>query len=259
MPNRQATTGASFVAAHDPAPRQAPTTNESVNAKWLDNAGLGIGLFVVLVAMQWIVYLAAFVMIGWGDAWYPPFAAIQMWSAFAFFAGMVGFGLLMMWRSALDEREKAGEFVWLRTRLAELEEELVDDDEKIAELELKLSNTRQDLQERIVLQQRTTARHERGYTPAVLRENEELVNQQTYRDARLLIERACRNLPYSKDKMVALHHGWTQARWREAHTLACQAGLFRVAGNRTDLLVDDINTALSMFDVYCNFSVSRPD
>jgi hypothetical protein len=244
--------------AQEPPHRAAPTTSEIVNARWLDNLGLGIGVFVVLVAGQWLAWLILYT-IGWTDTWHPTLTAIQMWTTFAFFAGLVGFGLLMIWRAALDEREQAGEFVWLRARIEELEAELLAADEEVEQLTVSLNHIRQDLQERIALQQRSQAASQRTYTPAVLRESEEQVAQQTWLDARLLVERACRNLPYSKDKMVALIDGWTQARWREAHALACAAGLFRVAGNRTELLVDDLNTALSMLDIFAGNSVSQPD
>lgn len=247
-----------YVSAQEPALRHAPTTADAVSAKWRDNAGVWIGVVAVLVGAQWIAWLLLHA-VGLAETWHPPLPAVQMWSIFAFFAGAVAFGALMMWRSALDEREKAGAFVWMEARIAELEEELDAADEQIETLAITLNNTRQDLQERIALQQRVTAASQRTYTPAVLRESEESVNSQTAGDARLLVERACRNQPYSKDKMVALHHGWTQARWREAHKLACDAGLFRVVGNRTELLVDDLNTAMSMLDVFIGIPVSQPD
>jgi len=253
--DNQATT---FVSAHEPPTRQAPVTADAVSAKWRDNAGVWIGVVAVLVGAQWILWLALF-QLGVSETWYPPLPAVQQWSLFALFAGLIAFGALMMWRSALDEREKAGAFIWMEARIEELELELDAADEENEALRVSLNNTRQDLQERIALMQRNTAAHERTYTPAVLRESEESIPLQTYADARLLVERACRNQPYSKDKIVATMHGWTQARWREAHKLACDAGLFRVVGNRTELLVDDINTALSMMDVYAGKSVSNAD
>lgn len=257
--NQSATpSSVAFVSAHEPAPRSAPTTTDAVSAKWRDNAGVWIGVVAVLVGAQWIAWLAANA-IGLADTWHPPLHAVQMWSIFAFFAGAIAFGALMMWRSALDEREKAGAFVWLEARIEELELELDEADAMIESLTATLNHTRQDLQERIALQQRATAAAERTYTPAVLRESEAAAPTQTYLDARLLVERACRNLPFSKDKMVAMHDGWTQARWREAHKLACDAGLFRVVGNRTEVLVDDLNTALSMLDIFAGNPVSQPD
>lgn len=251
-------TSVAFVSAHEPPPRQAPATADAVSAKWRDNAGVWIGVVAVLVGCQWIVWLALHA-VGWSETWHPPLAAVQMWSLFAFFAGAVAFGALMMWRSALDEREKAGAYAWMEARIEELEIDLAAADEEIETLTIALGHTRQDLQERIALQQRAVAQAERTYTPAVLREAEAAAPRQQYLDARLLVERACRNQVFSKDKMVAMHDGWTQARWREAHKLACDAGLFRVVGNRTELLVDDLNTALSMLDIYAGLPVSQPD
>lgn len=244
-----------FVPAHEPV-RPAPTTPDAVAAKWRDNAGIWVGVVAVLVGAQWIVWLGLH-LVGLSETWHPPLPAMQMWTIFAFCAGAVAFGALMMWRSALDEREKAGLFVWMESRIQELEVELEAADEEIEALTVALRNTRQDLQERIALQQRQAAATQRMYTPAVLREAEAPAPSQTYRDARLLVERACRNLPFSKDKVVATHDGWTQTRWREAHKLACDAGLFRVVGNRTEVLVDDLNTALAMLDVYAGIPVSQ--
>jgi hypothetical protein len=250
-----------FVAAHEPPPRPTPTSQDAVSAKWRDNAGVWIGVVAVLVGLQWIAWIVLYSM-GLAGAWYPPREAVLMWSAFAFFAGAVAFGALMMWRSALDEREKAGAFVWMEARIAELEDELAEADEHNEAVTVALNHCRQDLQERIALQQRQSANAERTFTPAVLRETETAVSPAVFCDARLLVERACRNLPFSKDKIVATHDGWTQARWREAHKLACDAGLFRVVGNRTEVLVDDLNTALAMLDIYAGVpekSVSQPD
>ena len=82
MSNKRSVTpsaqGANFVTAHEPPQRQAPTTQESVNAKWKDNAGMWIGVFVVLVGAQWITWLMLNV-IGWSDTWYPRLMAIQQW------------------------------------------------------------------------------------------------------------------------------------------------------------------------------------
>jgi hypothetical protein len=58
--------GANWIPAHEPPQRPAPATGESVNAKWKDNAGMWIGVFVVLVGAQWIVWLVLNV-IGWSE------------------------------------------------------------------------------------------------------------------------------------------------------------------------------------------------
>ena len=132
-------------------------------------------------------------------------------------------------------------------------DELIDElEDENAELRTKLAYAQRDLQERIVLQQQYQAQAQRTYTPSA-HVAEDAVPFAVYDKARQLVERACRNLPASKDK-VCTTLGWTQSEWREAHQLAQDAGLFRVVGNRTELLVDDLDTALAIMDVYAGFS-----
>lgn len=251
------TSAPNFVSAAEPARRPAPTP-DAVSAKWKDNLGVWIGASVVLVSLQLIGTIVLHA-VGWRDTWYPSWPAFQQWGMFSLLVGAVLFGLLMMWRSSLDERTEKGTVDMYKRTIKELSAELEEANDTITSLTVALNNTRQDLQERIALQQRYQARQEQTYTPAVMREAETSVPRQTYMDARLLVERACRNQPYSKDKMVATHDGWTQQRWRDAHKLACDAGIFRTVGNRTELLVDDINTALSMMDVYAGNAPVTPD
>ena len=95
---------------------------------------------------------------------------------------------------------------------------------KVDELNQKIANLRHDLQERMILQQTLTRQTQRTYTPSV-EAAEEPIDGNVYRDARLLVERACRNQPYSKDKVCATF-GWSQGQWRAAHQLAQDAGIF---------------------------------
>ena len=247
-----------FVSAVEPAPtpvtatsaRPAPTA-DSVAAKWRDNLGAWIGVTVLLSAGY------ALLRIGLANVGMMPLPGAEhsAWSFGVFtLIGGVAFGWLMAWRSSLDERERQGEIDGMVARIEDDAEYIEQLEERISELNQALSNTRQDLQERMVLQQRYQAQAQRTYTPSV-EAAEQPVDSSVYRDARLLVERACRNQPYSKDKVCATF-GWTQPQWRAAHQLCQDAGLFRVVNRQTELLVDDLNTALSILDVYVGSSVS---
>ena len=251
-----------FVSAVEPAPtpvtatsaRPAPTA-DSVAAKWRDNLGAWIGVTVLLSAGY------ALLRIGLANVGMMPLPGAEhsAWSFGVFvLIGGVAFGWLMAWRSSLDERERQGEIDGMVARIEDDAEYIEQLEERISELNQALSNTRQDLQERMVLQQRYQAQAQRTYTPSV-EAAEQPVDSSVYRDARLLVERACRNQPYSKNAICGDGKkpgifDWTQDRWRAAHQLAQEAGLFRVVGNRTELLVDDLGTALAMMDVYAGWS-----
>jgi len=170
-----------FVPAHEPPQRQAPTTHESVNAKWLDNFGMWIGVFVVLVGAQWIVWLVMDV-IGWSENWYPPTMAIQQWSIFSFFAGSIAFGWLMIWRSALDEREKQGAFLAMQAAIDELSAELEIADTENADLRMRLDHAQVDLREQYVQVQGMMAT-QRQFTPQAPAASAEGIPAQLYRDA----------------------------------------------------------------------------
>ena len=243
-----------FVPAVEPAPvtatpaRPAPTA-DSVAAKWRDNLGAWIGVTVLLSAGY------ALLRIGLANVGMMPLPGAEhsAWSFGVFtLIGGVAFGWLMAWRSSLDERERQGEIDGMVARIEDDAEYIEQLEEKVTELETKLAYAQRDLQERIVLQQQYQAQKQRTYTPSA-QVAEDAVPFSVYDKARQLVERACRNLPASKDK-VCTTLGWTQSEWREAHQLAQDAGLFRVVGNRTELLVDDLDTALAIMDVYAGFS-----
>lgn len=240
-----------FVPAVEPStapPRPAPTA-DSVSAKWRDNLGAWIGVSVLLSCLYALARIT-FANIGMMPL---PSLVEAAWSILVFvIIGGVAFGWLMAWRSSLDERERQGEIDAMVARIEDDNEYINALEAKVTELETKLSYAQRDLQERIVYQQQQQARQQRTYTPSA-QPADEAVPFAVYEKARQLVERACRNLPYSKDKVCPLL-GWSQGEWREAHQVAQNAGIFRVVGNRTELLVDDLETALAIMDVYAGFS-----
>ena len=231
-----------------PATRPAPTV-ELVSGKVLDNLWGGVGVAVALSAGYALVRI---LLANLGMMPLPSLVDVA-WAVVAFaLVGALAFGMLTAWRASLDERERQGELDTLRDNEAAMLADIDEMAQEIAELKTKLAYAQRDLQERIVLQQQMQAKAQRTYTPsAQVAENE--IPFAVYDKARQLVERACRNLPASKDKVCAIL-GWTQGEWREAHQLAQDAGLFRVVGNRTELLVDDLDTALAIMDVYAGFS-----
>ena len=235
-------------------PRPAPTV-ENVSAKWRDNLGMWIGVFVVLMALR-LLQQMAWHRLDWASTPWPGLESLLIWTAFSFCVGAVAFGLLMVWRSALDERERQGEYNALAEDNAELSADLDDANVKIGELEMKLANAMQDLRERMILLQRAEMRAgARVFTPAI-ETADNPVDAGNYKKARQLIELACRNQPFSKDKVCTMLD-WTQGEWRAAHQLAQDAGIFRVVGNRTEVLVSELAVALAMIDIYAGFSVSQ--
>ena len=238
--------------------RLAPQTTETVLAVWRNNAGMGIGVFSVLVSGFFIVQIIGGKAGIWRNIW-TDLDGTLTWLAFSALAGVHAFGWLMIWRSNLDERRMQGELNEAADAVKDRDEYIDKLEERIAAQETTIANLRQDLAERMMLQQRAEMKAaQRTYTPSV-ESAEQPIDSAIYRDARLLVERACRNQPYSKyaicgDGKKPGIFDWTQDRWRAAHQLAQDAGLFRVVGNRTELLVDDLNTALSVIDVYAGWS-----
>ena len=257
--NDTATTGKNFVPPVEPtqAPTRPAPTVELVSGKVLDNLWGGVGVAVALSAIY------ALLRIGLANVGMMPLPGWQhaAWAGLVFaLIGVVAFGMLTAWRASLDERERQGDIDSMVERIEDDAEYIESLEERIAAQETTIANLRQDLAERMMLQQRAEmkAAQRATYTPSVEAATEP-VDSAIYRDARLLVERACRNQPYSKDKVCAMF-GWSQSQWRAAHQLAQDAAIFRVVGNRTELLVDDLNTALSIMDVYAGFqSVGQTD
>lgn len=262
MPMKHTATPSGYISAYEPvrepAPRPAPTI-DAVSAKWRDNAGLGIGVFVVLVSLQWIAYLVLY-MLDFHDTWYPSLTAVQMWTVFAFFAGCVGFGVLMMWRSALDEREKAGEFIFLRERIAELEELLDEAEDATADMEYRLGQAQVELRDQYTQMQALMA-SQRQFVPQAPSASKERIPIALYRDAALLAELSTTGMDYARDK-VCVKYGWTTTRWYAARDVLVDAGIWRKDDKSTRVNAQNKATALAMLALYAghnNNGENTPD
>ena len=261
MSNKRSVTpsaqGANFVTAHEPPQRQAPTTQESVNAKWKDNAGMWIGVFVVLVGAQWIVWLALNV-IGWSATWYPPLMAIQQWSIFAFFAGSIAFGWLMMWRSALDEREKQGAYLAMQAEIDELAAELEEADTENADLRMRLDRAQVELREQYTQMQGVMAQ-QRQFVPQAPAASAEKIPAALYRDATFLAELSYTPpYEYARDK-VMFKHGWGKDRWYAARDVLVAAGIWRMGNKTTEKVVEQRATAMAMLALYAGHNEDGKD
>jgi len=207
-----------------------------------------IGVFVVLVGAQWITWLVLNV-IGWSATWHPPLPALQQWSIFAFFAGAIAFGWLMMWRSALDEREKQGAYLALEAEIEELSVALDELDEENADLRLRLERAQIDLREQYTQMQALMAQ-QRQFVPQAPAASAEKIPAALYRDAAFLAELSYTPpYEYARDK-VMLKHGWNKDRWYAARDVLVEAGIWRMGNKTTEKVVEQRATALAMLALY---------
>ena len=262
MQTKHTATPSSYVPAREPtrepAPRAAPTI-DAVSAKWRDNAGLGIGVFVALVSLQWIAYLVLYTLNLHGT-WYPSLVAVQMWTVFSFFAGCTGFAALMIWRSALDEREKAGEFIFLRERIAELEELLDEAEDAAVDMEYRLGQAQVELRDQYTQMQALMAT-QRQFVPQAPAASKERIPIALYRDAALLAELSTTGMEYARDK-VCTKYAWTTTRWYAARDVLVDAGIWRKDDKSTRVNAQNKTTALAMLALYAghnNTGENTPD
>jgi hypothetical protein len=246
MPYKQQTTS-TFVSAQEPARSSAPTS-AAVSAKWRDNLGVWIGSTTVLVALQWLWCIVGYA-VGWRQTWWPSRTAFQMWTLAAALIGAVLFGLLMMWRSALDERERAGEFLWLRSRVDELNAELEEADATITELEYKLQRAQVDLKEQYTQMQAMMAM-DRQFVASAPAASKKRIPLPLYRDAVMLADLSLTPpREYSRDK-TCRKFGWTTTRWYAARDVLVAAGIWQTDGKATAVKVQNRATAQAQLALY---------
>lgn len=241
------TSAPNFVAAHEPAPRSAPS-NDAVSAKWKDNAGVWIGTFAALMGAQVIVFLALYV-IGWHDTWYPPWSALQQWAVFSFALGMILFGLLMAWRSSLDEREKAGELMYWQGLVEQAQADLEEAAARIEELQQRLDMAQVELRDQYV-QMQVAMRSAKQFVPEAPAASSEPVPIAIYRDAALLASLSLTpGMEYSRDK-VCRKYSWTTSRWYAARDLLVAANVWAKGDKTTEILAQSRPAGLAMLSLY---------
>lgn len=261
MADKRSTTpaaqGANWIPAHEPPQRPAPATGESVKAKWLDNFGMWIGVTVMLISAQWMMWLALNV-IGWSDTWYPPMTALQQWSIFSIIVGAASWGRLMAWRSALDEREKQGAFLAMQAEIDELVAELQEADIENADLKMRLDRAQIDLREQYNQMQGVMAQ-QRQFVPQAPSASAEKIPANLYRDAAFLAELSYTPpYEYARDKVMS-KHGWGKDRWYAARDVLVEAGIWRMGNKTTEKVVEQRATALAMLALYAGHNEDGKD
>ena len=220
--------------------RLAPQTTETVLAVWRNNAGMGIGVFSVLVSGFFIVQIIGGKAGIWRNVW-SDLDGTLTWLAFSALAGVQAFGWLMIWRSNLDERRMQGELNEAADAVRDRDEYIDELEAKVAELRSRLDNALLELQHEQA-QARATMAQARQYVPNVSI-SDEPIDQRTYDDAVILTERSTRNLDYSRDK-VCTDLGWTTTRWYAARDLLVSCGNWQRTGKKTEVLVSNTDVAL---------------
>lgn len=245
MPEKH-TSAPTFV-AREPAHRSAPS-NDAVSAKWRDNLGVWIGTVAALMGAQLIVFLAVYIA-GWRDVWYPSWAALLQWGVFAFALGMVLFGLLMAWRSSLDEREKAGELMYWQGLVEQAQADLGAADITIAELQERLQAAQIELHDQYV-QMQVAMRAQKQFVPEAPAASVEPVPLPVYRDAALLAALSLTpGMEFSRDK-VCRKYSWTTSRWYAARDLLVAAGVWAKGDKQTEILASSKAAGLAMLALY---------
>ena len=208
--------------------------------------GVTVGVICVRVAAQILGHLLHIVASPWpGD--------ILIWLVLAVTLGGISFGALMMWRTSLDEREQAGEMMHLREIAEQAEAELEEAETQIAQLAAQLARAQEAEQKATMLLHRAQQASTPSYV-APERTAEEFTGDNVYEDARMLVRLATTGQRFAKDFMGS-EHGWPQGRWRAAHQLVTESGIWRTEGRATVLNVTDQAAALSHLARYCGQNV----
>ena len=208
--------------------------------------GVTVGVICVRVAAQILGHLLRIVASPWpGD--------IRIWLVLAIALGGIAFGALMMWRTSLDEREQAGEMLELLEAAEQAEAALEEAETQIAQLTAQLARAQEAEQKATMLLHRA----HQAATPAYVapeRPAEDFTVDNIYEDARMLVKLATTGQRFAKDFMGS-EHGWPQGRWRAAHQLVTESGIWRTEARATILNVTDQATALSHLARYCGQNV----
>ena len=208
--------------------------------------GVTVGVICVRVAAQILGHLLRIVASPWpGD--------ILIWLVLAIALGGIAFGALMMWRTSLDEREQAGEMLELLEAAEQAEAALEEAETQIAQLTAQLARAQEAEQKATMLLHRA----HQAATPAYVapeRPAEDFTGDNIYEDARMLVKLATTGQRFAKDFMGS-EHGWPQGRWRAAHQLVAESGIWRTESRATIVNVTDQATALSHLARYCGQNV----
>lgn len=219
-------------------------TSDSVLAKWVDNAGAGIGVFGLVLGLRVLAQIIG-AAVGLAETQLPGLAAMQLWATIGAVLGIIAFSVLMVLRSAMDELVQYNEWSAMQDELAERDAEI---DELTADLDAlrqRYDNAVADLAEtRRSLHGAMAQATQRYRTP------EQPAEPAAQRDAKFLIGLAYRGSKWSRDHVGRTYADWTPTRWTDARNLLEQAGIVRTVANRTELLYADESTAVAALSAF---------
>lgn len=218
------------------ARRPRPTVRE-VLAQWLQNAGGGIGIGVVVAVAAWV-----------GQA--PESWMMQAPVA----AGLSTFAVLMAWRAGLDELMDARRIIAARRQM----------EQRVAAAEARMRNTRTQLEaafdeiealEKSV--ERLTYERDSALTEAG-RQREAAANRQrstftpaanvapnVINDAYEMIRYRFDHGRYLSRRRAEEERGWAQERHRAAQQLLLDAGVATVNGTQPQIVPETLDAALT--------------
>jgi hypothetical protein len=206
-----------------------PDTPGTVLAKWLDNAGAGIGAMAVVGVLAWLVS--------------RDWATVAWWSLPA---GVALFGALMIARAALDEVFAYSDYRAMLADIDSLTQQLEDaettHDEECDRLTTRIRVLQADLNAE---RQRNWDRHAGPRSRSAIEIPTEPTAPDPVRDdAEKLLERAYSANPWGKDNM-RLYCNMTSPQWYAARNLLIARGIVARGKNQTVLLQPTLTDALA--------------
>ena len=207
-----------------------PDTPRTVLAKWLDNAGAGIGTVAFVGVLAWTAS---------GGNW----AVVVAWSLPL---GIAAFGLLMVARSALDEVFSYADYKAMLADIEALSQQLdgaeTAHDEECDRLTARIRVLQADLSAE---RQRNWERHAGPRSHSAIEIPTEPTEPDMVRDdAEKLLERAFSGNPWGKDAMRQ-YNDMTSTRWYAARDLLIARGIVARGKNQSVLLQPTLTDALS--------------
>ena len=242
----------SDVAPVSPAYKRAepPRTFGEVFAQWAHNLGAGLGVVVMWLIVSYALHGLLFFLGLIGEPWPNPYRV----GLAALGAGGAWFGLLMWWRSSLDEMREEGQWQMLEAeRDAALEREA----ETEARWQLKYEALSRDYsmlqaEHKLLVQRKVVGRPAdvQSEAPAAQPRPSNVVlpvKVEAQSDAIELLQRFYNRLPWARDAMMR-EHKWSKGRWEAAKQWLVDSKVLMYGGEKGNVpqwvYPNDYNTAL---------------
>lgn len=227
---------------------EPPRNFGEVFAQWAHNLGAGLGVVVMWLIASYALHGLLFFLGLIGEPWPNPYRVGMA----ALGAGGFWFGVLMWWRSSLDEMREEGQWQMLEAeRDAALEREV----ETEAKWQLKYDAIAKDYsmlqaEHKLLVQRRVVGRPAdvQAEEPAPRPANVVLpVKIEAQHDAIELLQRYYNRLPWARDAMMR-EHKWSKGRWEAAKQWLVDSKVLMYGGEKGNVpqwvYPNDYNTAL---------------